>query len=1344
MNSLWLSFARGALLCVILTSLAAPSQVVRAQSSSIDYFGQIGTVVTRTKQVLDTLAARIASLVSPQTQVAQVSGGRAPYDLGTLPAEFDNLSWPTAPNTTTNITVSNVSELTAALQTNGARITIEPGTYVTQLSISGSDQELIFEDGAVIAPSGSTAITINNARRLVIRGGEFQGGMYMSGTPSDILLNGVFIDTKRGSSQWADTVEITPSSGSRIAIINSTISAYRYASFVSNVTDFIVANSNFQADGPESTLRLASRVVRAAIVDNRLYNGQKHTFRAHDLSDLIFFARNQLENTGFMFNNMPVNPNVIRAWLYDNTFYHQSNSLMQTGNTTETEWLTAVNNTAYTTSCTMSAGCGETITAHAVWGAVSGNLRFPYQAPPAFDGGAGGTTPEPDPTDTTPPTVTITAPTAGSTVADTTTITASASDNVGVTRVDFYVDGVQQGSDTSAPYSYNWDTTSGDTHACIGTHSHSLTARAHDAAGNMTTSAVVSVTMNDPDYCTEPTPDTPFSAGDRVTVITQSNINVRNTAGLSGTIAGTQASGAIGTILDLTPVSADGFVWVSVDFDSGADGWVADEFLSSYTESESDPVTATFSGWNGSEGYQIGSGENIALSVSGDTSTIDDVVFQVWSEDEGVEGAYVDNMAPYIYLSSALDTVTPGTNRFVQALVRFNDGTPVYTVSESATFTTPPTTPEPTLIFSANPTSITEGESSTLTWSTTNATSCSASGGWTGSGATSGTQSVTPTTNTTYTLTCTGAGGSVERSVTVEVGEPDEPDDTTAPTLSDITVTDVTATQARITFTTDEPAQGTVQYGLTNAYGLQVVNSTLRTNHSAQLTNLTPNTTYHYRVIVLDAAGNMTTSENHTFTTATAPDTTPPSAVNNLTVTNVTENGVTISWIAPGDDGTQGMATAYDLRYSTSPITTTNFSLATPILDVSAPLPAGSSETHTLGGLNPATTYYLALRTSDEANNVSTLSNVPSFTTLTTPTPADTIPPTISSLSSGNTGPTSMDITWNTDEPATSVVRFGTSQANLSRMESSSALTEGHLVTLAGLERRTRYYYRVESTDAAENTAISDILSFQTSNAKPEKVKGLTAKNGSVILSWDRVIDRSVARIEVYRSTDGYPDHTGQPLATIGQPNRTTYTDVDVTPGTTYYYTVYTVNRDGEYSDPAEVSTATREVRHTGGGGGATTPPRSTTPTASPAPTTPTATTPASSGNTFTRNLTLGARGEDVRALQRMLNARGFIVSPTGPGAPGFETNYFGERTRQALIRYQEAHAQELLAPGNLVSGTGFFGVRTRAHMNNQTIAPTSVSATIGDVVDIKQMLSTLLSLLEQVRILQARLEVLR
>jgi hypothetical protein len=79
----------------------------------------------------------------------------------------------------------------------------------------------------------------------------------------------------------------------------------------------------------------------------------------------------------------------------------------------------------------------------------------------------------------------------------------------------------------------------------------------------------------------------------------------------------------------------------------------------------------------------------------------------------------------------------------------------------------PPPPPSPTASLTANPSSISQGQSSTLSWTSTNTTSCSAA--WTSSKATSGSQSVTPGATTTYSITCSGAGGSASSSATVTV-----------------------------------------------------------------------------------------------------------------------------------------------------------------------------------------------------------------------------------------------------------------------------------------------------------------------------------------------------------------------------------------------------------------------------------------------------------------------------------------------------------------------------------------------------------------------------------------------
>jgi hypothetical protein len=93
------------------------------------------------------------------------------------------------------------------------------------------------------------------------------------------------------------------------------------------------------------------------------------------------------------------------------------------------------------------------------------------------------------------------------------------------------------------------------------------------------------------------------------------------------------------------------------------------------------------------------------------------------------------------------------------------------TVVVSVDAAAPP--PVPTVSLTANPTSIISGDSTVLTWSSTDATSCEASDAWSGSKSTFGSETLSGLTVTsTFTLTCTGDGGSSSRSVTVMVEAP--------------------------------------------------------------------------------------------------------------------------------------------------------------------------------------------------------------------------------------------------------------------------------------------------------------------------------------------------------------------------------------------------------------------------------------------------------------------------------------------------------------------------------------------------------------------------------------------
>jgi len=128
----------------------------------------------------------------------------------------------------------------------------------------------------------------------------------------------------------------------------------------------------------------------------------------------------------------------------------------------------------------------------------------------------------------------------------------------------------------------------------------------------------------------------------------------------------------------------------------------------------------------------------------------------------------------------------------------------------------------------------------------------------------------------------------------------------------------------------------------------------------------------HHAVSANDSAGG-------SFTVV---DTTPPASVTDLAVSAATTHSLTLTWTAPGDDGNNGTAAEYDIRYATSNIDNATWGFAIQASGEPAPKPAGSNETFVVGGLASATTYYFALKTGDDAGNWANLSNIAHGATL--------------------------------------------------------------------------------------------------------------------------------------------------------------------------------------------------------------------------------------------------------------------------------------------------------------------------------------------------------------------------
>ena len=199
--------------------------------------------------------------------------------------------------------------------------------------------------------------------------------------------------------------------------------------------------------------------------------------------------------------------------------------------------------------------------------------------------------PPPPPTDTTPPSVSIASPTGGS-VAGTVTVAASASDNVGVTRVDFYVNGSLAGSTSGAPYQYAWNTTA------LANGAATLKAVAVDAAGNSGQSSTVTVTIANVVAPPPPPPPPPADTTPPSVAITSPSGSVSGTVTVTANASDNVAVSRVDFFVNGTFIGSDGsapysYPWNTTGFPNGAATLRATAYDSSGNSTQSAAVVVT-------------------------------------------------------------------------------------------------------------------------------------------------------------------------------------------------------------------------------------------------------------------------------------------------------------------------------------------------------------------------------------------------------------------------------------------------------------------------------------------------------------------------------------------------------------------------------------------------------------------------------------------------------------------------------------------------------------------------------------------------------------------------------
>ena len=299
---------------------------------------------------------------------------------------------------------------------------------------------------------------------------------------------------------------------------------------------------------------------------------------------------------------------------------------------------------------------------------------------------------------------------------------------------------------------------------------------------------------------------------------------------------------------------------------------------------------------------------------------------------------------------------------------------------------------------------------------------------------------------------------------------------TSASLTSGPTVSSITTKKAVITWSTDRASDSKVSYGTgSNSYFTEEPsNSSQVTDHTINLNNLSPGTTYYYKAKWTDGDGNTGTSEEKTFTTAAAP------TVKDVTAKNIGLAGAIIQFTAKDASKVKiyyGMTTSFGgvKEISTSTSETVYTSELTDLTD--------------------GTKYYYKINKYD-SDGSEYEGDTYIFETLPRPKIS-----TVRLEQVANTAQTTIRVSWNTNTEVSSIVTYYPEDNTAdSRDEVKVALEKGsHSMIVRGLLPQTNYILVVKGRDKLGNEAISESQRFTTAtDTRPPSVVDLKVLGGTI------------------------------------------------------------------------------------------------------------------------------------------------------------------------------------------------------------------------------------------------------
>jgi len=489
-----------------------------------------------------------------------------------------------------------------------------------------------------------------------------------------------------------------------------------------------------------------------------------------------------------------------------------------------------------------------------------------------------------------------------------------------------------------------------------------------------------------------------------------------------------------------------------------------------------------------------------------------------------------------------------------------------------------------------------------------------------------------------------------------------EAPDTVLPVISNVSVSSISTSTATITWSTNESASSQINYGTTTSYGNASTSATLVTSHSVTLFDLLPSTLYYYNIQSADIVSNIATSTNLSFTTDSLPDTTAP-GISNISV-DPESTSATIFW------NTDELASSR-IEYGPSSV------YATTTIEINTS-PRVTTHEVLIPNLRSCVTYHYRIISRDASDN-EVVGNDNNFTTKNCAGDA-VVTSQIATPVATTTGGT-LDLRNSGLGIILSIPpSFSTTSAHFQIKKIDDGVARTTTGTPEGKTPAGAYTYELHAvTDDLIVIESFDEPITLTLSYSPSDVVGII-ETSLKIFRWhnsawlplsDCVVDTGAKTITC--STDHFSTFGlfGEEYVEIVQTTSNRSQGTSVAARVNNLISIGNIKLAQELINkyPSEI-------------------PESVV-------ISPVLVNKCSIEN-VTRTLRAGSQGEDVRSLQKFLNCSGFTLATTGPGAAGNETTLFSVRTYNAVIRFQEQYAVDILTPISLTKGTGVFGELSR------------------------------------------------